>query len=360
MAKKYNAINLSQGYPNFESDPVLIDLVSKAMKDGYNHYAPMPGIIELREEVSNKTNSLYQVVYNPESEITITAGATQAIFTIISAFVHSGDEVIIFEPAYDSYRPGIELNGGKVIPVSLEGSSFSINWDYVKAQVNKKTRMIIINTPHNPSGTVWAETDFKALESITRDTDIIVLSDEVYEQIIFDGAPYQSVSLYPELARRSFVVASFGKIFHNTGWKMGYCMAPEELMHEFRKAHEFNVFSVSHPVQRALAVYLGTPQNYLHLSELFQRKRDLFLSMIKDSHFTFSPAKGTYFQLLDYSSVSNENDVEFAKTLCINHKISSIPISVFSSEPNSRRMLRFCFAKTDETLEQAAEILNNL
>ncbi len=360
MAQDYNAINLSQGYPNFKSDPRLIHLVNKAMQEGYNYYAPMPGIIELREAIAQKTEYLYNVKYKPESEITITAGATQAIFTIIGAFVRPGDEVIIFEPAYDSYRPSIELFGGIVIPVEMQGDNFEIDWAFVKDRITKNTKMILINTPHNPSGTVWCEDDFKALEALVAGTDIIVLSDEVYEQIVFDGIPYRSVAHYPELSKYSFITASFGKIFHNTGWKVGYCMAPKELMSEFRKVHQFNVFSVNHPVQKALSHYMQQPETYLHLSELFQKKRDFFLQLIKDSRFTFTPSKGTYFQILDYSSITKENDVEFSKRLCVDHKLSSIPVSVFSSGKTERNKLRFCFAKTDDTLRKAADILNSI
>ena len=287
LANKHNAINLSQGFPNFKSDQKLIDGVTLAMNSGYNQYAPMAGSLELRQAISKKFDILYNSSYHPETEITVTAGATQAIFTIISSFIKPNDEVIIFKPAYDSYQPSIEANGGKVIAIALEAPSYKINWDVVKNNINPKTKMILINTPHNPSGTVMSENDMLKLQEITNGTDIIVLSDEVYEHIIFDGEQHQSICRFQNLKERSFITASFGKTFHNTGWKIGYCCAPKALMEAFRNVHQFNVFSVHHPTQKALADYLQESSHYLELSSFFQEKRDTFLNLIKDSRFTF-------------------------------------------------------------------------
>ena len=360
LAKDNNAINLSQGFPDFDTDPKLIELVSKAMKNGFNQYSPMQGIIELRERIAEKFAMLYHTSYNPDSEITITAGATQAIFTIISTFVNADDEVIIFKPAYDCYEPAIELNKGKSICVQLEAPQFKVDWQKVKELISNKTKMIIINTPHNPSGTVWSKEDMLALGILVKDTNIIVLSDEVYEHIIFDGKQHQSVCLFPNLKERSFITASFGKTFHNTGWKTGYCAAPAALMHEFRKTHQFNVFCANHPIQIALAEYLKEPQHYLDLSSFYQNKRDFFLKAIEGSRFKFVPSNGTYFQLLDYSKITKEGDVEFAIRLAKESKIASIPISVFNVDKLDTKTLRFCFAKKNETLEKAAEILNQI
>lgn len=360
LANKYNAINLSQGFPDFKSDPKLFKWVKQAMNDGFNQYAPMAGNQDLRHQISLKFHHLYNSSYDPETEITVTAGATQAIFTILSAFVHHGDEVILFKPAYDCYEPSIVLQGGKPISFQLKAPEFKVDWDQVKNLVSDKTKMIIINTPHNPSGTIWSEADMKQLENITNGTDIIVLSDEVYEHIIFDGEQHQSVCRFPKLKERSFITASFGKTFHNTGWKVGYCAAPKQLMDEFKKVHQFNVFSVNHPMQKGLAEYLKNDENYKNLSQFFQRKRDLFLSLIKDSRFKFKPSKGTYFQLLDYSDIGDENDVELAKRLTIENGIASIPMSVFNENGLDQKQLRFCFAKKDETLIKAAEILNKI
>ena len=360
LAHKEKALNLSQGFPNFESDKKLIKLVENAMLQGKNQYAPMPGIFSLRKAISDKMENLYQVSYNPETEITITAGATQAIFTAIAATIKKDDEVIIFKPAYDCYEPTIELFGGKTIAVQLNPEDFKIDWQLVKSLITEKTKMIIVNTPHNPSGKILTKDDMTQLEALLKNTNIVLLSDEVYEHIIFDGEKHQSAALYPELAERTFITASFGKTFHNTGWKVGYCIAPKELTHEFRKVHQFNVFSVNHPTQVALAEYLKTPSNYLELNVFYQHKRDLFLSLIKESRFEFSPSKGTYFQLLNFKNITEENDYDFAVKLTQKHKIACIPISVFNENTLDTKVLRFCFAKTDETLKQAAEILNTI
>jgi methionine transaminase len=360
LATKEEALNLSQGFPNFESDKKLIKLVNKAMVAGKNQYAPMPGIYSLRKAIANKMEYLYGVSYNPETEVTITAGATQAIFTAIAATVKKDDEVIIFKPAYDCYEPTIELFGGKVIPVQLNPEDFNIDWELIKSLISKKTRMLIVNTPHNPSGRILTKQDMLQLETLLKNTNIILLSDEVYEHIIFDGEQHQTAALFPALAERTFITASFGKTFHNTGWKVGYCIAPKELMDEFRKVHQFNVFSVNHPTQIALAEYLKTPSNYLSLNVFYQQKRDLFLSLIKHSKFEFIPSKGTYFQLLNFKNITSENDYDFAVRLTKEQKIASIPISVFNENGLDTKVLRFCFAKTDDTLKKAAEILCNI
>ncbi len=360
LAKEEKAINLSQGFPDFSVATDLIELVNSAMKDGFNQYAPMPGILELRENIAQKIEFLYGTKYHPETEITITAGATQAIFTIISAFIHPDDEVIIFAPAFDCYEPAIKLNGGKTVEIELIAPNFKIDWDEVKNSITAKTKMILINTPHNPTGTILSEADMETLDQIVRDTNILVLSDEVYEHIIFDGEKHQSVARFKSLAERSFLVASFGKTFHATGWKMGYCAAPKELMHEFRKVHQFNVFSVNHPMQKGLAQYLKNQENYLNLPAFYQAKRDFFLQAIKPSRFTIKPSKGTYFQLLGYEKISDENEMDFAIRLTKQFKIASIPISVFYKNKTNQNLLRFCFAKNEETLLEAAEILNQI
>ncbi len=360
LAFEQNAINLSQGYPDFPSSPELINLVTNAMKKGYNQYAPMPGIMQLREVISEKIATLYGTTYDPETEITITAGATQAIYTIISALVQKDDEVIIFAPAYDCYDPTIRLNGGKTVEIELRSPEFKVDWHKVKNAVSKRTKMIIINTPHNPTGTVLRKEDMIALKNIVKNTGIVILSDEVYEHIIFDGEKHQSVALFPELAERSFIVASFGKTFHNTGWKMGYCTGPKELMAEFRKTHQFNVFSVNHPIQRALAEYMRTRENYLSLSDFYQKKRDYFLNAIKDSKFNFTPSTGTYFQLLGYENISDEKDTEIAIRLTKELKVASIPVSVFYNNRLDNKVLRFCFAKSEETIKRGADILNQI
>ena len=358
LAVENNAINLSQGFPDFESSPELINLVSDAMEKGLNQYAPMPGVISLREEISKKVERLYGTSYHPESEITVTTGATQAIYTAIAAMIREDDEVIIFTPAYDCYEPAIELNGGKTIFVQMHAPDYKINWEQVKKLITQRTKMIIINTPHNPTGTILEKEDMMALEKIVSDTDIVLISDEVYEHIIFDEKKHQSAAKFTGLAERSFIISSFGKTFHNTGWKMGYCIAPKNLMAEFRKVHQFIVFSVNTPVQYALAEYLKNENNYLELNNFYQQKRDLFTSLIKGSKFEILPASGTYFQLLRYSKITDEVDTEFAIRLTKEHKIASIPVSVFYHQKVDEKVLRFCFAKKEDTLERAAEILN--
>ncbi|MBT8257828.1 MAG: methionine aminotransferase [Bacteroidia bacterium] len=360
LAREHNAINLSQGYPNFPSDPMLMELVSKAMKGGFNQYAHMLGIPALRKAISNKFELLYESSYNPDNEIVVTAGATQAIYTAITAVIQPDDEVIVFRPAYDSYVPSIELNGGRAISVELKPPYYNINWEEVRSKVGEKTRMIMINSPHNPSGTVLSENDLLELQAITAGTNVLILSDEVYEHIIFDGEAHQSVCRFPDLKSRSFITASFGKTFHNTGWKIGYCCGPKDLMDEFIKVHQFNVFSVNHPMQVGIAEYIENADRYLELGEFYQRKRDLFLTLMKDSRFEMIPSKGTYFQAANYSNISAEADMDFARRITIEQGVASIPISAFNLNKRDDKMVRFCFAKTDDTLKQAAKILCKL
>jgi methionine aminotransferase len=357
LAVAENAINLSQGFPDFLVDEKLISLVSEQMKSGFNQYAPMQGDLGLREQISNKTEALYGLAYDPDTEITVTAGGTQAIFTAITAFIREGDEVLVFTPAYDCYLPAIELTGANPVFMELHAPSFKVDWEEVKKLINHRTKMIIINSPHNPTGTIWSEGDMSSLEKLTQGTDIIVLSDEVYQHIVFDGEKHQSVARFPDLAQRSFLIGSFGKTFHITGWKVGFAMAPKELMKEFNKVHQFVVFAVNHPVQRALAEYLKTPEHYLGVSNMYQAKRDLFVEALSSSRFKIVPAQGTYFQLLDFTDITDQKDVEFAKQLTKLNKVASIPISVFYQNQSTDSVLRFCFAKQDETLLRAAEIL---
>lgn len=360
LAIEHGAINLGQGFPGFAMDSHLIELVAEFMRKGFNQYAPMPGIADLREVISNKILGSYGHRYQPETEITITAGGTQALFTAITALVHQDDEVILFAPAYDCYAPAVEVNGGRCVWYEMPSPDYRVNWDHVRKLVNHKTRMILINTPHNPTGSVFREEDLIELEKLTRGTNIIVLSDEVYEHIIFDGQPHQSVVRFPELASRSLVVYSFGKTFHATGWKMGYICGPEKWMKEFRKVHQYNVFSCNTPIQYALAAYMKDPTSYLGLSGFYQKKRDLFLKSLEGSRFKLLPSSGTYFQLLGYDLISGLKDTEFAIELTKDKKITGIPCSVFYPDHRDNKVLRFCFAKDDEEIIRAAEILKNV
>jgi len=357
LAKEHHALNLSQGFPNYPSSQKLNDFVTNAMNNGYNQYAPMAGNLELRMAIAHKYELLYNSSYHPEKEITVTAGATQAIYTIISAFVRPNDEVIIFKPAYDCYEPAVEINGGQTIPIQLSAPNYKVNWEEMASKISSQTKMIIINSPHNPSGTIWSKEDMLQLQKLTNNTNIIVLSDEVYEHIVFDDAQHQSACLFEDLKQRSFITASFGKTFHNTGWKIGYCCAPEILMSEFRKVHQFNVFSVHHPSQKGISDYMQDSKTYLGLNAFFQQKRDLFLNLISESRFKFQPSQGTYFQVLDYSNITDDYDVDFAKRLTRDFKIAAIPLSVFNDNGKDDKVLRFCFAKTDDTLIRASEIL---
>ena len=360
LANEHNAINLSQGFPDFSCNEELIGLVNKYMTAGYNQYAPMEGLMSLRKVLAEKTEEIYSAKYDPETEITITSGATQAIYTAISAIIRENDEVIVFEPAYDCYQPAIEMNGGKTIYLSLKAPNYAIDWEEVKKIINHRTKMIIINTPHNPTGSIMSARDMSKLEKLTQGTDIVILSDEVYEHIIFDGFEHQSVARFPKLAERSIIVSSFGKTFHTTGWKMGYCVAPKNLMAEFRRVHQFLVFSCNMPIQHALAEFLANKDNYLELGGFYQKKRDHFVKLIKNSKFEFEPSSGTYFQLLRYKGISKEKDTDYAVKLIKESGIASIPISVFYHEGVDNKVLRFCFAKKEETLEKAAEILNSI
>ncbi len=357
LALDHQAINLSQGFPDFDAPHELIELVAKYLATGYNQYAPMGGALPLRKSLANKIESQYEVSINPNSEITITAGATQAIYTIITAFLKENDEVIVFDPAYDSYLPAIQLNGAKPICIQLKAPDYKIPWESVKKLMNTRTRMIILNSPHNPTGAVLDANDIDQLRRIIGGTDIYILSDEVYEHIIFDGQMHQSMLRYPDLLRRSIITYSFGKTFHTTGWKVGYCIAPDYLMKEIRKVHQYMVFSVNTPMQHAIADYLQDKTHYEKLSSFYQQKRDYFLSLIKDSRFKFTPSAGSYFQLLDYSAITNKKDTDFAIELTKKHKVASIPISVFYNNKLDQKMLRFCFAKKAETLALAAEQL---
>lgn len=357
LAKEHNAINLSQGFPDFESPKKLLEEVDKAMKSGHNQYAHMGGAMQLREVISEKMQSLYKSSYCPENEITITAGATQAIYTTISTFIKPNDEVILLKPCFDCYEPAIEINGGIPVYLQLEASTYKVDWQKFETLISDKTKMVVLNTPNNPTGTLLEKEDFEALEKILKNTKILVLCDDVYEHILFDGAKHQSACLFPELKKRTFITNSFGKTFHITGWKVGYCLAPKDLMHEFRKAHQFTVFCVSHPFQIALANYLKEPQHYLELNQFYQDKRDLFLDAIQDSKFTFTPTKGTYFQLLNYAEITDENDIEYSLKMVKEHKLASIPISPFNTNKLDNKVLRFCFAKKNETLLKAADIL---
>jgi methionine aminotransferase len=360
LAKEHNAINLSQGFPDFGCDPKLLELAQKQMIAGFNQYAPMPGVIQLRECVAKIISTCYAQNYDPDTEITITAGATQAIYTAIAAFIHAGDEVIVFEPAYDCYIPAIELHGAKAICSQLDPVDFSINWADVRSKISSKTKMIMINSPHNPSGAVIKANDLLELEKIITGKNIIVLSDEVYEHMVFDGQLHQSVARNTTLASQSIIVSSFGKTVHTTGWKIGYVAAPKELMVEFRKVHQFLVFAVNHPFQLALADFLSDEKNYLELKHFYQAKRDLFLKLTNSSRLTPLKTSGTYFQLMSYNAISSEADTDFAIKLTKEKKLATIPLSVFYTNKYDNKVLRFCFAKKDETLEQAAEIINKL
>ena len=357
LAKKHNAVNLSQGFPDFPISEELIELVHYYMKKGFNQYAPMPGVQELREGISKMFNENHGADYNPDTDITITAGATQAIYTAVSAFIKDGDEAIIFEPAYDSYAPAVIANNGMVKYATLEYPDYSINWDMVVRMISSKTRLIIINTPHNPTGSILHKEDFETLERILKGRDIIVISDEVYEHLIFDGETHYSASRFPELASRTMVIGSFGKTFHATGWKTGFVLAPENITSEFRKLHQFTVFASNTPVQYAIAEYVKNPEHYKHLGEFYQKKRDYFLNAIKASRFKAIPAKGTYFQLLDYSEISDEKEYDFAKRLTKEYGVAGVPVSPFYHNGKNNNMIRFCFAKKEATLKKAAEIL---
>lgn len=357
LAQECGAINLSQGFPDFPIDSTLIDLVDKAMRAGHNQYAPMPGLPVLREAIAAKTQRLYGFSYDPETEVTVTSGGTQAIFTAIGAVVLPGDEVIIIDPAYDCYAPTVELFGGRPVHVRL-GADMKFDAGAVKASITPRTRMLMINTPHNPAGTILRDADMRRIADMLRGTDIILLSDEVYEHLVFDGEPHASAINYPELRDRAFVIFSFGKVFHATGWKMGYAMAPKALMAEFRKVHQFNVFSANTPMQHALAACMQEPSHYMNVPAFYQAKRDRFAEGMRNSRFKLLPCEGSYFQTADYSAISNEDDRAFAERVAREFGVATIPLSPFYKEPPpEQRLLRFCFAKQDATLDAAIEKL---
>ncbi|MFH0892855.1 MAG: methionine aminotransferase [Bacteroidota bacterium] len=357
LSDETGAINLSQGFPEFDAPDALKALVTKHMKKGMNQYASMLGVLPLREAIAEEFKKNYNTVYDPETEINITAGATQAIFTALASVIQEGDEVIVLEPAYDSYVPAITLNGGIPVYLELKAPDYSIDWDGMRKLINPRTRMIMLNTPHNPTGSILSAEDIKKLEQITKNTDIIILSDEVYERIIFDGSTHQSMARYPKLAERSFIIGSLSKVFSATGWKIGYCVAPENLMSEFRKVHQFVVFCVNSAVQYAMAEYMQKPEALDGVAEMYQERRDKFLKLVKKTRFTCIPSSGSYFQLLNYKNISDEAEVAFAERLTREHGVATIPISVFYHKNVENKVLRFCFAKSDETLEKAIERL---
>lgn len=359
LAAQHGAVNLGQGFPDFACEPKLVDMVGAAMTDGYNQYPMMSGAAPLRAAVAAKIAALYGREYDAASEITITAGATQALTTAILCCVHPGDEVIVIEPAYDSYQPAIALAGGVPVPVAMQVGAlgFSVPWPALAAAVTPKTRLIIINTPHNPSGTILRRADITALADIVRGTDILILSDEVYEHMVYDGERHESLCRHPELAARSFVVSSFGKTYHVTGWKIGYVAAPAALSAEFRKVHQYNVFSVNTPMQHGIASYMADPAPYVELPAFYQRKRDLFRAGLAGSRFTLLPADGTYFQCVRYDAISHDSEAQFAEWLTTEIKVAAIPVSAFYAQPTESGIVRFCFAKKDETLQLALEKL---
>ncbi|WP_151779147.1 methionine aminotransferase [Acinetobacter bereziniae] len=363
MAQRLNALNLSQGFPDFDAPPALLQALSQATLDGFNQYAAGDGLLQLRQQLAQLFHKRDQLQLDPLTEITITPGATIGIFSVIQAIIHQDDEVIIFDPSYDSYAPSVQLVGGKAVHIPLHAPEFSVDWDQVKSAITDKTRMVIVNTPHNPTGAIWSKQDWLNLIELIQDKNIIVLSDEVYEHLIFDGEKHYSALSFPALRDRSFVVGSFGKTFHVTGWKTGYCIASPELMKVFRQIYQFANFCGVTPVQMALANFMQQhPEHIDGLASFYQQKRDLFNSGIQDSKFSFIPSKGTFFQNVDYSQIRPDlNDVEMCKFLAEEHKIVAIPVSVFYQKaPENLRLIRFCFAKKDQTLVQACEILNRI
>ena len=360
LAQQHNAVNLGQGFPDFDCDTRLLDAVDKAMRAGLNQYPPMAGVPVLREAVAAKVAALYGHRYDPATEITITAGATQGILTIILATVHPGDEVIVLDPCYDSYEPNIKLAGGVAVHVPLMPGSFEPDFALIRAAITPRTRAIIVNTPHNPSATVWTEAQMRSLADLLRDTDIIVIADEVYEHMMFDGQLHQSVARFPELAQRGFIVSSFGKTYHVTGWKVGYVAAPAALMAEFRKVHQFNVFTVNTPMQHGLAAFMADPAHHLGLPAFYQRKRDLFRDGLSRTRFRLLPSQGSYFQCVDYSAVSDLGEEAFCRWLTTEVGVAAIPLAAFYETGFDQRFARFCFAKKDETLQLALERLATL
>lgn len=360
MALEHQAINLSQGFPDFPVSEKLIDLIHQNMKAGHNQYAPMPGVPALRKVIAQVVEKTYQRPTDFETEITVTAGGTEAIYSTISALIGAGDEVILFDPSYDCYDPSIRLNGGIPVHLNLRPPHFAIDWIEVKSNITPRTKMIMVNTPHNPSGAVMSEQDLIALQKIALENNLLVLSDEVYERIIFDDIEHQSILKYPTLAQQSIAVFSFGKTFHATGWKVGYTVAPENISREIRKAHQFVTFSVNTPIQFALAEYLSDSENYLHLGKFYQQKRDFFLEQIKGSSLKPLPCYGSYFQLLSYEGISTKTEMEMATWMTQEKKLAPIPVSAFYKDCSDQKLLRFCFAKGEETLRKAGQILRTL
>ena len=360
LAIEHGAVNLGQGFPDFDCDPALVDAVTRAMQSGHNQYPPMPGVPALRQAVAAKIEALHARQYCANSEITITAGATQAILTAILACVQPGDEVIVLEPCYDSYVPNIELAGGVVVRVPLTPGSFRPDFGKIAAALTPRTRLIIVNTPHNPSATVWTEADMRTLEELLAPTNVLLISDEVYEHMVFDGAMHQSAARFPGLAERAFIVSSFGKTFHVTGWKVGTVAAPAPLTAEFRKVHQFNVFTVNTPVQHGLAEYLHNPAPYLQLPAFYQAKRDLFRQGLEGSRLRLLPSTGSYFQCVDISAVSTLSESDFCQWLTREIGVAAIPLSAFYGDSFDQRVVRFCFAKKDETLRTALQRLRRL
>jgi methionine aminotransferase len=361
LAQQHNAINLSQGFPNFDPDPLLRRLVADAIDTGHNQYAPMQGLPALREIIARKILTLYGCEVNPDYEITITAGGTQAIFTAVGAVIQPGDEALIFDPAYDCYAPAVRVFGGIPKVIALRAPHFGIDWDDVERMISRRTKLIFINTPHNPLGRVFTEEDIRSLEKIVLKHKVFVISDEVYEHIIFDQLRHYSVLRSEVLSKKSFAIYSFGKLVHATGWKIGYCIAPAFLTSEFRKIHQFNVFAVNRPIQHALAEYLKNPQTYQDLNAFFEKKRDYFLEQMSGSRFQFLKCEGSYFILADYSGVSDLHDLAFAQKLTISGGVATIPLSPFYAHPvKNQRIVRFCFAKTEETLSKAAGMLKSI
>jgi methionine transaminase len=360
LAQEYNAINLSQGFPDFHIDEDLSSFLGNAARDGYNQYAPMAGLPALRHEIAKGFKKRYNVDVDADTEVTVTPGATYAIYTAFTAVLQPGDEVIVLEPAYDSYIPNIEMNGAKAIPVSLSAPDFKVDWEMIKNAITPKTRALILNTPHNPTGAIWSKNDWDNLAAIVRDTNIVILSDEVYEQLVFDGQKHHSVLEHPELRQRSFALYSFGKVFNNTGWKIGYCIAPPAFTQAFRRIHQFLSFTVNTPGQYALALHLAG-NTAIPVHELMQQKRDHFLALMKQTPFTIhTPAKGSYFQVASYERISDMPDMAFAQWLTKEHGVATIPVSAFYSNKKDDKLIRFCFAKKEETLEAAVERLRKL
>jgi methionine transaminase len=360
LANEHGAINLSQGFPNFDCSDRLKGLVEKYMRLGHNQYAPMPGVPALRNRLAEKVESLYGMGVDPETEITITAGATQALYCAISAFIRPDDEVILIEPAYDSYRPAVEVNGGIPVTYEMDAPEFRVEWRLLERLITWKTRMIVVNTPHNPTGKIFSKKDWEELQRIAEDRDILVLSDEAYEHIVFDGEQHQSLLRFPKIYERGLSVFSFGKTLHTTGWKLGAIVAPPDLTREFRKVHQFNVFAVNTPMQHAVAEFFDDTDAYLELNDFFQKKRDFLLAAMDGSRFRPIKSEGTYFQLFDYSGISDERDTEFAKRMTTEFGVAAIPVSVFNSSHRDEKIIRLCFAKTEETLEKAGALLRKI